>query len=417
MASKIVIPDFIKKPVLLLWNLHQLWWILIATAFAIMAGHTEDMGALARVGIKSIIYFIIITIIAIFIGLIWGNIFHPGDGIDLSKAKAPDAGTTLSLEKLIRNTIPESIFIAGFNNNSLQVTFAALMFGISVALVKEKAAKKTVVGFFDGALKAMFVYINLIMRFVPFAIFGALASAVADNGGNTLVALGKLIGTVYIGLATFLLVVLLPIALVTRLPFREFGRALWEPLVIAFSTASSDAALARAIENMVAFGVPKDIVGLVIPLGYSFNLDGTTMYLATAMLFSAQAAKVSLDLKTQISNMFVLYLSSKGIAGVPRASLVILAGALPGFGIPAEAVTVILGVDEIMDMARTAVNLTGNMFACYVMAKWEGRFREPGWDDDASTLAGDADDLEDEKKHLENVETPEVVVDPKATSV
>ncbi|KXS21541.1 Sodium:dicarboxylate symporter [Gonapodya prolifera JEL478] len=449
MAPKI--PDWIKKPVLFLWNLHQLWWILIGSLLGILlgftakgfskdylkllstgiflplvklsifplifsllivgiAGNSHDTATLARMGVKSISYFIIVTIIAIFIGLIWGNILHPGDGISIVGYAKPAEQTGLTLAKLLSNTIPESIILAGYNNASLQITFAATMFGVSMILLKkeDQGARKTLVAFFDAILKVMFKYIDLVMRFVPFAIFGALAGAVANNGASTLASLGKLIGCVYLGLFTFLFLVLIPIALVTKLPFLEFARKLYEPLVIAFSTASSDAALARAVENLVAFGVPKDIVGFVIPLGYSFNLDGTTLYLASAMLFCAQAGGVEMDLGTQIGHMFIIYLSSKGIAGVPRASLVILAAAVTQFGLPSEAVTIILGVDEIMDMARTAINVTGNMLACYVIAKWEGRFREPGWDsDDTSTLKADDDrDSEEIKKLHTDIDTP-----------
>ncbi|KAJ3128146.1 hypothetical protein HK098_005046 [Nowakowskiella sp. JEL0407] len=422
------IPDPVVKVGSFLYNVHQLWWIVIASGLGVMfgliapgfskdylgllstsiflplvkllifplifsilivgiAGHGDDIAAVTRVGIKAIVYFILVTIIAIFAGLLWGNVFQPGSGLEVNihsfnesvaKEKA-GAGNTVTLQKLLEGTIPTSIALAASNNSSLQITFAAIMFAVSMILMGDKPAKNVLVTFFDAVLKAMFKYIDLIMRFVPIAIFGALAGSVGRNGIKLLAVLGKLIGTVYLGLFTFVLVIFLPIALVTRMPLFDFAKALWKPIIIAFSTASSDAALGIAIENLVDFGVPRDIVGFVMPLGYSFNLDGTTLYLGSALLFCAQTGQIELPLGTQVVYMLILLLSSKGIAGVPRASLVILLAAVQQFGLPVEAVSAILGVDEIMDMARTSVNLTGNMLACYVIAKWEGRFREKGW--------------------------------------
>jgi proton glutamate symport protein len=218
----------------------------------------------------------------------------------------------------------------------------------------------------------MFRYTNYVMLFAPLGVFGAMAATVGDKGPAVLLNLGKLVLTLYGALIFFVVVVLGTVAMIARIPLKRFYAHVREPFVIAFSTTSSEAALPRAFENMERFGVPKHIVALVLPAGYSFNLDGSTLYLSLASVFVAQAAGVHLSFGTQLMMVFTLMLTSKGVAGVPRASLVILAGTLASFNLPLEGIAVILGIDELMDMARTSVNLLGNCLATAVVARWEG---------------------------------------------
>jgi proton glutamate symport protein len=220
----------------------------------------------------------------------------------------------------------------------------------------------------------MFKFTNMVMLFAPFAVFAAIAYSVGHMGLGILVNLFELLATLYIALLVFLLGVLLPIMLVLKIPLKPFFRAVSEPATIAFATTSSESALPMAMENMERFGVPRKIVAFVIPTGYSFNLDGTTLYLAMASIFVANMAGVHLSFETQIIMMLTLMLTSKGVAGVPRASLVILLGTVTSFGLPVWPIFIILGIDELMDMARTATNVIGNCLATVVIAKWEGEF-------------------------------------------
>ncbi|KAI9101366.1 sodium--dicarboxylate symporter [Phlyctochytrium arcticum] len=341
-----------------------------------IAGHSDDIAKVGKLGIKSMVYFMSLTVVAIFIGLLFGNIIKPGVGITLDSVKPVNATEKkeISLASELNAIIPTSFFKAASDNQSLQITFCAIMFAVAYMLVKEKRGKITVMEFFEGIVQIMLSLTNMVMRFTPVAIGGALAKAVASNGIGILGHLAKLIGCVYLGLTTFVLLVLLPVALVAKVPLVPFGKAVAKPLMIAFSTASSDAALGIAMSNMMELGVPRQIVSFVIPLGYSFNLDGTTLYLGTAMLFAAQVAGVNWTFSEQLLRMFLVLLMSKGIAGVPRASLVVLAAACEAWGLPAEIVPLVLGIDEINDMARTGVNLLGNCMATVVIAKWEGEF-------------------------------------------
>jgi len=223
----------------------------------------------------------------------------------------------------------------------------------------------------------MFKFTGLVMKFAPIGIGAAIAATVGHGGLGVLSNLGKLVLTLYGALVVFGLAVLLPVARLAKVPLKKFFRAVKEPALIAFSTTSSEAALPKAMEQMEAIGVPRRIVAFVMPTGYSFNLDGSTLYLAVASVFAAQAAGVAMTLSQQLLMMFTLMVTSKGVAAVPRASLVILAGTLASFHLPLEAVAVILGVDELMDMARTTVNLVGNCLATVVMARWEGEYDVP----------------------------------------
>jgi len=314
------------------------------------------------------------TFVAIFVGLFIGNVVKPGVGVDLSMADE-DIGLAkphFGLKSEIEKIIPDSFYKAASNNETLQVVFCACMFAVGILLCPNKKAAKSMLDFCYGLSLVMFKVTELIMNFVPIAIAGAIAQTIAKNGIGVLVNLGKLIGCVYVGLSIFL-VILTGVLLLTKTNIISFLKTVWEPLMIAFATASSEAAMPLAMEKMVQFGVPSEIVAFVIPTGYTFNLDGTTLYLGAAAIFAMQAGNVDKTIGEQIQMMIMLMLMAKGVAAVPRASLVVLAAGCEQFGLPTTAVAVILGVDAILDMARTSVNLLGNCVACVVVAKWEGK--------------------------------------------
>ena len=332
------------------------------------AGSIKTMG---RIGGKALLYFEIVTTLALVVGLAAVNLVQPGVGVVLHKGDTGNLQqTTTTFAQVLEHTFPTSIIDAMARGEVLQIVVFAILFGTACATIGAKA--QPVVKFCESLSEIMFRYTHYVMYFAPFGVFGAMAGTVGDKGSNVLVNLGKLVLTLYGALVFFVIVVLGGVALLIRLPIRRFIAHVREPFMIAFSTTSSEAALPRALENMVRFGVPRHIVAFVLPTGYSFNLDGSTLYLSLASVFVAQAAGVHLTLGTQITMMLTLMLTSKGIASVPRASLVILAGTLASFGLPIEGVAVILGVDELMDMARTSVNLLGNCLAAAVVAKWEG---------------------------------------------
>jgi proton glutamate symport protein len=356
--------------------------LLFGTLVVGIAGHGDDLKAIGRLAFRSIVYFEIVTTLALFIGLIAVNIVRPGDGVNL-KAAAPTAATTttvatppvttekVTFQSMLEHIVPQSFFEAATKNDVLQVVFFAILFGIALTQVKGKP-KETMLNLAEGLSEVMFKFTNIVMKFAPFGIGAAMCYVVGHSGVGVLWNLGKLVLTLYGSLVVFILVVLLPVALIAKIPIRKFLAAVKEPALIAFSTTSSDAALPDAFKKMINFGVPKRIVSFVLPTGYSFNLDGTTLYLAVASIFIAQAAGIELTITQQLFMMFTLMITSKGVAAVPRASLVILSGTLITFGLPIEGIAVILGVDEIMDMARTTVNLVGNCLASAVMARWEG---------------------------------------------
>ena len=344
-----------------------------------IAGHGDDLKRVGRLALKSLIYFEIVTSIALFIGLGAVNLFRPGVGVTLSGSAADAeklAGTPTTLAGVLEHTVPQSFFEAASRNEVLQIVFFAVLFAAALTQVKGKP-KEAMLGFCEGLAEVMFKFTGIVMKFAPIGIFAAIANTIGKNGIEVIWSLGKLVGTLYLALIVFILVVLVPVALLARVPLRDFWKWVKEPWLLAFTTASSEAALPLAMENMEKFGVPRRIVSFVIPTGYSFNLDGSTLYLAVASIFVAQAAGIHLDLGQQLLMMLTLMLTSKGVAAVPRASLVILSGTLVTFGLPLEGVAVILGVDAFMDMARTSVNLVGNCLASAVMARWEGEFN-PG---------------------------------------
>ncbi len=341
-----------------------------------IAGHGDDLKQVGRLALRSIIYFEIATTAALFIGLGAVNLVRPGDGVHLNApadAGAKLAETKATFSSVLDHTVPASFFKAAADNEVLQIVFFSVLFGIGLAQVRGKH-KETMIAFCESLTEVMFKFTGIVMGFAPFGIAAAIAVTVGTSGLSVLGSLGILVLTLFGALFVFCLIVLLPIAIIAKVPHKLFWKHVKEPFLIAFSTASSEAALPLAMENLEKMGVPKRIVAFVLPTGYSFNLDGSTLYLAVASVFVAQAAGVEMTFGTQLLMMLTLMLTSKGVAAVPRASLVILSGTLASFGLPLEGVAVILGVDAIMDMGRTSVNLLGNCLASVVMARWEGEF-------------------------------------------
>lgn len=352
--------------------------LLFGTLVAGIAG-TGSVKAMGRIGAKAILYFEIATTIALFLGLGMVNLIRPGDGLKIERSAAelnlPKA--SMKIGDILEHTFPTSVFDSMARGDVLQLVVFCFLFGTACAAVG--AAAKPVVQFAESVAEVMFTYTRYVMYLAPLGVGAAIAVTVGSKGIGVLFSLGKLVLTLYGSLLIFVVVVLGGIILITRIPMKRFIGAVREPWIIAFSTASSEAALPLAMKNMENFGVPKHIVAFVIPTGYSFNLDGTTMYLALASVFIAQAAGVQMGFGQQLIMMLTLMLTSKGVAAVPRASLVILAGTLTTFNLPLEGIAVILGVDAILDMARTSVNVLGNCLACAVVARWEGySFTEDG---------------------------------------
>ena len=356
--------------------------LLFSTLVVGIAGHGDDMKKVGRLAFRSIRYFEVVTTLALVIGLAAVNIIKPGVGITLATATAAK-GTELAKSEVtftgvIEHMVPQSIVEAAAHNEVLQIVFFSILFAVALSKVQGKP-KQIMLDVCESLSEVMFKFVGIVMAFAPFGIGAAIATTVGTSGLGVLKGLALLVGTLYGALAVFLLCVLLPIALFARIPLRAFWSAVKEPWLIAFSTASSEAALPLAMKQLEIFGLPKRIIAFVLPTGYSFNLDGSTLYLAVASVFAAQAGGIHMGIGTQLYMMLTLMLTSKGVAAVPRASLVILSGALTMFGLPLEAVAVILGVDAVMDMARTSVNLLGNCLATAVMARWEGEFPEhPG---------------------------------------
>ncbi|MGP8245515.1 MAG: dicarboxylate/amino acid:cation symporter [Bryobacteraceae bacterium] len=344
--------------------------ILVA---GLAAGELKHMG---RIGGKALIYFEVVTTIALFLGLGAVNLVRPGIGVPIERTAAealPAPAATSgqgTLNTVLEHTFPTSIVDAMARNDVLQVVVFAFLFGAACSAIGAKA--RPVVDFCGALAEVMFRYTGYVMYMAPLGVGAALAVTVGSKGAAVLFGLGKLILTMYAISVVFVVVVLGAVVAIARIPVGPFFRAVREPFLIAFSTASSEAALPLSMENMQLFGVPKHIVGFVIPTGYSFNLAGTTLYLALASVFVAQAAGVAQSFGEQLILMLTLMLTSKGVAGVPRAALVILVGTLTTFHLPLEGVAVLMGVDALLDMARTAVNVLGNCLASAVVARWEG---------------------------------------------
>jgi proton glutamate symport protein len=345
--------------------------LLFSTLVVGIAGG-GDMKRMGRIGGKAIIYFEIVTTLALFLGLAAVHLVQPGVGISLQRTAAelavPQVKTTAGT--MVEHTFPVSIADAMARNDALQIVVFAFLFGASCAAVGAKAAP--VVTFCTSLAEVMFQFTRYVMSLAPIGVGAAIAVTVGTKGIGVLFGLGKLILTMYAASIICILLVLAPALILFQIPAGSFWRAARQPFLIGFSTASSEAALPLALENMEQFGVPKHIVGFVIPTGYSFNLVGSALYLSLASIFVAQAAGKHLSLGEQLLMMLTLMLTSKGVAGVPRAALVILGGTLVTFGLPLEGVAVLLGVDALLDMARTGINVLGNCLASAVVARWEG---------------------------------------------
>jgi proton glutamate symport protein len=336
------------------------------------AGHVKVVG---RMGVRAIIYFEIVTTIALVIGLMAVNLTRPGDGVVLPPAGAADVSARpQTWDQILLHLVPESVIDAMARGDVLQIVVFSILFAVALGMIGERG--RPVITWCEAVAETMFKFTDIVMRYAPIGVGAAIAYTVGHSGFGVLYNLAWLVATLYGALIVFMLVVLLPVALLFRIDIPRFIQTVREPAIIAFSTTSSEAALPRAMEAMERFGVPRRIVSFVMPLGYSFNLDGTTLYLSLAAVFVAQAAGVELTGWQQFTMLLTLMLTSKGVAGVPRASLVILAGTLASYGLPLEGVTLILGVDELMDMARTMTNVIGNCLATAVVARWEGQLAD-----------------------------------------
>ena len=346
--------------------------LILGSLITGIAGH-GDLRSVGRMGVKSLVYFEIVTTIALVIGLAAINFSHAGVGVAMTGPAAlsvPNA-TPLRWDDFLLHVFPENIAKSIVENQILQVAVFAVLFGIALGRLSE-SKRAPMMRFCESLTDVMFSLTNLVMYFAPVGVGAAMAYTIGHLGIGVLLPLGKLLLTGYVALIAFVLLVFLPIARIARLPIRRFIRAVAEPATIAFATSASSAALPRAMEEMEAFGVPRRIVAFVIPAGYSFNLDGSSLYLAMASVFVAQVAGIHMTWLEQLFMVFTLMLTSKGVAGVPRAVLVVLLATAGTFHLPTEPILLILGIDALMDMGRTAVNVIGNCLACAVIARWEG---------------------------------------------
>ncbi len=365
--------------------------ILFGTLVFGIAGHS-DLKQVGRMAWKSMLYFFCATSCAIFIGLAVINITKAGIGVDISQmpkqelpsAKVVDADLqnlpenvhgVYKFSHFIYELFPENVVKSMYENKVLQIVVFSVLFGVGLAMVEEKK-RKPLVDLVESLSETMFKFTNIIMYFAPIGVGAAMAYTVGHLGVDILKNLFMLLGSLYIALIIFVLLVFVPIMLFLKIPIKKFIQSVKEPVSIAFATTSSDAALPKAMSNMERFGVPRKIVSFVIPTGYSFNLDGTSLYLSLASIFVAQAAGMDLSMGQQLAIAFTLMITSKGVAAVPRASLIVLIATAEQFGLPVFIIAAILGIDELMDMARTSVNVIGNCLATVVVAKWEGEFDE-----------------------------------------
>lgn len=336
-----------------------------------IAGH-GDLKSVGRMGVKSLVYFEVVTTLALAIGLLAIDISKAGVGMKLPANEAVTGVVAQPhWDDFLLHMFPENIAKSVAEGQVLQVVVFALLFGVSLSLVSE-AKRAPVLRLLEGVAETMFKFTNLVMYFAPIAVGAAMASTVGEMGMGVLVSLGKLLVTLYVALIAFALLVMLPAALIFRVPLRRFLKAVAEPATIAFATGASEAALPSAIERMEAMGVPRRIVAFVIPAGYSFNLDGSTLYLAVAAMFLAQAAGMHMTLGQQLMMMATMIVTSKGVAGVPKSVMVVLLGTATQFHLPVAGIAVLIGVDMLLDMARTVINVTGNCLASVIVAQWEG---------------------------------------------
>jgi proton glutamate symport protein len=362
---------------------------LLFSTIVVGIAQTGDLKAVGRMGVKALLYFEVVTTIALFIGLGIANWLRPGDGLPLDLTGHTQLAKPLTGWEIAMHLFPSNLVHHAAEGDILPVVIFATLFGVSVTRVGEKA--RIVVTFFEAVAQAMFKYTDMIMRLTPLGVFGAMAYNVSHMAAghnvrgvmlkgwpavfHLIKQYAKLVGSLYLALLALFVLVFVPVMMICGVRVFRFLRAIREPAMTAFSTASSEAALPRLLEEVVAFGVPRRVASFVIPTGYSFNLDGSTLYLVVASLTIAQAAHVPMSFGQQLAMVFTFMLTSKGVAGVPRATLVIIAGTCASFGLPGDAgIAMLLAVDELMDMARTTINVIGNGLASVVIAKWEGVF-------------------------------------------
>jgi len=354
--------------------------LVFSTLVVGIAGHGDDVKGVGTLAVRSLVYFEVVTTVALVLGLVTANVIHPGRGVPLGAFAAPAGAVppaaSPSFATLLAHVVPESIVDAAARNDALQIVTFAVVFAIALSRVRGDA-KSFMLSLCESLSQVMFNFAGIVVRFAPLGVGAAVAVTVGRNGLGVLRPLGALVLTLYGALVAFALVVLLPIALAARVPIRRFVAAVKEPWLLAFTTASSEAALPLALERVESLGVPRRIASFVLPTGYAFNMDGTALYLSLAVVFVAQAAGIELPLGQQMLILLTLMLTSKGLAAVPRTSLVAVSAALTQFGLPLEGLALILAVDAFMDMGRTSINVVGNCLASVVMARWEGSLVPP----------------------------------------
>jgi proton glutamate symport protein len=351
--------------------------LIFSTLVIGIAGHGDDLRRVGRLAFRSIVYFEIATTLALVVGLVMVNFIQPGRGVNLSNVPL-DGATELvnsrqTLAGMLEHVVPQSFIDAAARNDSMQIVFFTILFAVGLSQVRGPV-RSVLLTVCESLAETMFKVVAIVMKFAPVGIGAAIAVTVGKSGLGVLQNLGVLVLSLYGSLIVFALFVLLPIALVFDVPIRKFIAAVKEPWLVAFTTASSEAALPLALKNMETLGVPRSIVAFVLPTGYTFNMDGSTLYLAMASVFVAQAAGIQMPVSQQILMMLTLMFTSKGVAAVPRTALVVLSAALLQFGLPLQGVALILGVDAFMDMARTSLNVVGNCLAAVVMARMDGSF-------------------------------------------
>jgi proton glutamate symport protein len=390
--------------------LHMIKMLIAPLIFATLVIGIAGTGShknLGRLGAKTLIYFELATIPALIIGMTIANILRPGDGIDMKTLSAKGAeqlgnitGNMAAVQHhtlwdTVVNMVPTSVVDAMAKGDILQLVVFSVFFALAILSAGEKA--RPVMTVLQSLSEIMFEFVNKVMAFAPMGVMAAIAATVGENGLSILLVYAKLVGALYFALAVFVVLVLCSACIIARIPFLRLMKAIKEPFLLAFSTASSESALPKAMEIMERFGVPKSVVSFVMPTGYSFNLDGSTLYVALAALFVAQMAHIEMSLQQQVLMLLTLILTTKGVAAVPKASLVVLAATLSAFNLPMEGVAVILGVDHFLDMGRTSINLVGNCVASAVVARWEGVF-----DDQKMEVFGTDDEVfeEDSRESL-----------------
>ncbi|KAI8814828.1 glutamate-aspartate carrier protein [Cladochytrium replicatum] len=351
-----------------------------------ISAHSKDVKQLGGLAAKTLIWFIFASGISLVIGAVCANLIQPGVGITIPQnadtSALGDAGTgktQITWYGELYTIVPKSFFAAMVDGTVIAVVFCALMMAVAILTMEDRQSADVLIKFFEAMQKALFRVIALVMNYAPIGIGASIAVVCASQGSATLIALGKLIGSLHLGVALFLLIVTLPTLLILRTNWKEFFAHIYKPLIVAMTTTSTEAAFPITLEEVTKYGVPTRVAALVLPLGYNFNLDGAAIHMANSALFCLQAAQVQMTISDQVVLLLYLMLLHKGVASVPRATLVVLASAAGKFGFPVQAITLILGVDAILDIARTGVNLIGSFIACIVVAKWDGSFRGEEW--------------------------------------